>query len=280
MISLVIPTVNRTVELERLLASLDRQTYKEFEIVVVDQNSDARVSAILEQYRNLKIRHLHAERGASRARNIGLLASSGSVCATPDDDCWYPPELLTLVGSWFTDHSDFDVLLTSVRDECGNIQGPGRRSRVGCACDKYNIWYNGIEFNAFWRRSVIDDVGAFDEFIGPGSETRLQAGEGTDLFLRALGSGHRIWYEPSMSVFHPSPGSIQERILKQTYPYALGTGYVLRKHHYSAYRLTKDFVAYSFAGALVSMCRGDMHTTRVRLLRTLGMLVGYASPGL
>jgi glycosyltransferase involved in cell wall biosynthesis len=278
MISLVIPTVNRTVELGRLLASLDRQTCKEFEIVVVDQNLDGRVSAVLGQHRDLKIRHLHSARGASRARNIGLLAASGSVCATPDDDCWYPPGLLASVGSWFSDHPDFDVLLASVRDECGNIQGPGRRSSVGCTCDKYNIWYNGIEYNAFWRRSVVDDVGAFDESIGVGSETIFQSGEATDFFLRALGSGHRIWYEPSISVFHPSPRSIQQRIFKQTYPYALGAGYVLRRHDYSPYRLIKDFIAYSFAGALVSMCRADTHTTRVRLVRTLGMLVGYVSP--
>jgi glycosyltransferase involved in cell wall biosynthesis len=276
-ISLVVGTVNRTVELDHLLTSLEQQTYKDFEVLIVDQNSDGRLSAILEKHRNLQIRHLHSERGLSRARNVGLAAATGSICAVPDDDCWYPPEHLHLVSSWFSENPDFDVLLASVSDECGNTQGPRRRSRFGCACNKYNIWYNGISYNAFWRRSVVDDVKAFDELIGPGCETAFQSGEETDFFLRALSFGHRIWYEPGLCVFHPSPRSIQQRILEQTYPYALGTGYVLRKHGYSTYRLFKDFLAYSFGGAVVSMCRADISVARVRLLRGLGQVVGYVS---
>jgi glycosyltransferase involved in cell wall biosynthesis len=266
MISLIVSTLNRTVELDRLLTSLDQQTYKDFEVLIVDQNSDSRLSAILESHR-----------GLSRGRNVGLPVARGSVCAVPDDDCWYPPELLHSVNSWFSGNLNFDVLLASVHDESGNLQGPRKRSRVGCECDKRNIWYNGISYNVFWRRSVVDDVGAFDESLGPGSETKFQAGEETDFLLRAMGSGHRIWCEPSISVFHPSPQSIQQRILEQTYPYALGVGHVLRRHHYSAYSVVKDFLAYSFGGALVSMLKADPGTAHVRLLRGLGQLVGYAS---
>jgi glycosyltransferase involved in cell wall biosynthesis len=267
--------VNRTAELDRLLTSLEQQTYKDFEVFIVDQNSDDRASEVLEQHRGLQITHLRCARGLSRARNFGFSAAAGSLCAVPDDDCWYPPDLLASVSSWFSGNPDFDVLLTSVRDECGNLQRPRRRSRAACECDKQRIWHNAASYNAFWRRSVGDVT--FDERIGVGADTKFQSGEDIDYFLRGLDSGHRVWYEPSISVFHPSPQSIQRRIFKQTYPYALGTGYVLRKHHYSAYRLTKDFVAYSFAGALVSMCRADMRTARIRLLRTLGVLMGYVS---
>ncbi len=124
----------------------------------------------------------------------------------------------------------------------------------------------------------MDDVGPFDEFIGAGSQTIFQSGEETDYFLRALSFGHRIWYEPNISVFHPSLFSIGP-LLRQTYPYALGTGYVLRKHHYSPLTLAKDFLAYSSGGALVSMCKADTRTTRIRVLRVLGMLMGYVSAG-
>ena len=276
MISLVVGTLNRTVELDRLLASLDQQTHKDFEVVIVDQNSDDRVSEVLEEHRGLQIRHLHCGRGLSRARNVGLRAASGSICAIPDDDCWYPPELLESVNSWFEDNPDFDVFLTSVRDESGSLQGPRRRSRIGCECDRQSVWHHGISINAFWRHSVTDDVGAFDELIGAGCETIFQSGEETDYFIRALDRGHRAWYEPNISVFHPSLCS-KETLLRQTYPYALGTGYVLRKHHYSACRLAKDFLAYSAAGAVISMCKADGRTARIRLLRVLGMLVGYMS---
>lgn len=279
MISLVVATLNRAAELERLLASLEQQTYKDFEVLIVDQNSDDRVGAVLARHRDLTIRHLYSERGASRARNIGLRAASGSICAIPDDDSWYPSELLESISSWFDGHADFDVLVTCVRDEFGKLQGPRRRSRVGCACDKQNIWYNAMAISGFWRHTVIEDVGTFDELLGPGSGTRFQAGEEADFYVRALACGHRIWYEPSMSVFHPSFETIKERILEQTYGYASATGYVLRKHNYSIYRILKDFIGYSFAGLLVSLCRADVHTTRVRLRRVLGMVAGYVSAG-
>ncbi len=278
MISLVVGTLNRTVELERLLTSLDQQTHKDFEVVIVDQNSDDRVSEVVEEHRELQIRHLRCGRGLSRARNVGLRAASGSICAIPDDDCWYPPELLESVNSWFEDNANFDVFLTSVRDESGNLQGPRRRSGIGCECDKQSVWHHGISINNFWRNSVTDDVGAFDELIGAGSETIFQSGEETDFLIRALDSGHRIWYEPRVSVFHPSLRSIAP-MLRQAYPYALGTGYVLRKHGCSTYRLAKDFLAYSFGGSLVSLCKADLSVARVRLLRGLGQLVGFVSAG-
>jgi glycosyltransferase involved in cell wall biosynthesis len=278
-ISLVVGTLNRTVELDRLLTSLREQTHKDFEVVIVDQNSDDRVLEVLEQYPGLQIKHLRCGRGLSRARNVGLAVATGSICAVPDDDCWYPPDLLHSVNSWLSANPNFDILLTSVRNEHGDLQGPLKRSSVGCVCDKYNIWHNGISYSAFWRRTVVDDVQAFDERIGVGADTKFQSGEELDYFLRALRHGHQIWFEPSISVFHPSAPSIHQRILKQTYPYALGTGYVLRKYGYSPYIVARDFVAYSFAGALLSLCKADIGTTRIRLLRVLGMLVGYVSAG-
>ena len=47
-----------------------------------------------------------------------------------------------------------------------------------------------------WVRSM--------NFSDPVPKRDFRQVEGTDFFLRALDSGHRIWYEPSISVFHPS----------------------------------------------------------------------------
>lgn len=274
MISLVVGTVNRTAELDRLLSSLDQQTYKGFEVLVVDQNLDDRVSIVLRKHKGLQISHLRSPRGLSKARNVGLAAASGTICAVPDDDCWYPPGLLESVNSWFMEHCEFGVLVTSRRDECGELQGPPRRSRHACECGRQNIWYDLTSWNAFWRRSVADDIGGFDERIGVGAETKFQAAEEMDYFLHAIDFGHRIWFEPSMSVIHPS---IRERVFSQTYPYALGTGYVLRKHKYSIYLIAKDFVARSLFGSVVSLFSADIPTTQMRLLRALGVVKGYLS---
>ena len=49
--SLILATVDRTGEVERLLDSLDSQTHREFELIVVDQNKDERLVPLLRAYR-------------------------------------------------------------------------------------------------------------------------------------------------------------------------------------------------------------------------------------
>src|SRR5262249_36113154 len=109
------------------------------------------------------------------------------------------------------------------------------------------------------------------------SNTRFQSGEEVDYFLRALEEGHRIWFDPEVFVHHPSPQKIQQRIIGQTYSYALGTGFVLGKHGCSVYRLTREFVGYAFCGALLSLCKADIITTRTRAQRIKGLVEGYVS---
>src|SRR5271166_4064415 len=105
MISLVVVTLNRVSELERLFASLDKQSYKDFEVILVDQNPD------------LDIRHLRSGRGLSRGRNVGLPFAKGDIICFPDDDCWYPEDLLETVKEWFDSHPEFGALLALMRDE-------------------------------------------------------------------------------------------------------------------------------------------------------------------
>src|SRR5207249_3171407 len=68
--SLIICTVDRTEQLSVLLASLDAQTFKDFELLVVDQNADDRVEPMIAAYEGrMTVRRLWSPRGASRARN-------------------------------------------------------------------------------------------------------------------------------------------------------------------------------------------------------------------
>src|SRR5271166_5434820 len=119
MISLIVATMDRVTELERLLTSLDCQSYKEFEVIVVDQNPDDRLLLVLRSHEALTIRHLRCSPGASRARNVGLRIAGGDIIAFPDDDCWYPEGLLASVVAWFQSHQEFSGLLATLRGPDG-----------------------------------------------------------------------------------------------------------------------------------------------------------------
>ncbi len=273
MLSLIVATVNRVTEVERLLTSLDAQTFKEFEVIFVDQNPDDRLLPILRRHEGLKIRHLRCEKGVSRARNVGLRRAQGDIICFPDDDCWYPEQLLATVTQWFEEHPEFDVLFTGARNQDNELMtpkwapGPGR-------CTKKNIWHCAAgAFTGFLRRRVVDTVGFFDEEIGPGTPSKYQSGEDIDYFIRPLECGFTIWYEPGLTVHHPEMQAV-DRLRKRVYGYALGVGYVLRVHGYSPWYFSK-ILGRSLGGAVLNFFRGDIKRGRIYLERAAGQFEGY-----
>lgn len=272
MVSLIVGTINRTDQLERLLASLDEQSYKEFEVLVVDQNSDDRLVPVLQQYWQLNLRHLHSPRGLSRARNVGLSYAKGDIIAIPDDDCWYPCDLLDSITQWLDAHPEFVGLSVVKRAADGTPVGPKWPAKPG-VITKQNVWNCAISSSIFLRRKVTDTVGYFREDIGVGASTPYQSGEESDYVLRALALGFKMRFEPSYTVHHPNLHGI-ERLHRTVYSYALGSGYVLRIHQYSWFEVA-HFVFRSLGGAVLSLIKLDPANARIYLLRAAGQLRGY-----
>ena len=73
-ISLILATLGRDWEVGVFLKSLNAQTYKDFELVVIDQNKDGKIDAILQAYQDsLTIKHVKVNfTGNARARDYGI----------------------------------------------------------------------------------------------------------------------------------------------------------------------------------------------------------------
>ncbi len=274
MISLIVATIGRVSELERFLTSLENQSHRDFEVIVVDQNPDDRLLPVFNRHAHMAIQHLRSKRGLSRARNAGLRAAKGDIIAIPDDDCWYPDQLLASVAAWFEAHPDFALLSTALRNAGNQTSGPNSPA-TSRPCTKNNVWRCAISTTLFMRPPVCAAVGEFNENIGVGAASDYQSGEETDYVLRALDHGFHMWYESSLTVYHPPLQSIV-RLQKTTYPSALGAGFVLRIHHYPLHQVGMHLIR-SLGGAAASLCRGDVARARTYLLRGAGQLVGYIS---
>jgi glycosyltransferase involved in cell wall biosynthesis len=275
MISLIVATLNRVTELERLLQSLEDQTYRDFEVLVVDQNPDERLVPVLALHAGLAIRHLRSERGLSRARNVGLRAARGEILAIPDDDCWYPEGLLGTVAEWFESHAEFGLLFTALRTAENTLSGP-RTPAMARRCVKSDVsTCLAASAALFMRRSVMIAVGGFNEYLGIGAASKYQAAEERDYVLRAHQKGFEFWYEPAFTVHHPPFGSI-ERLKKTTYTYALSEGCMQRMYSYPLHKVGSDLIR-SFGGAAVRLCQGDLFNASVYMLRGTGQLIGYIS---
>jgi glycosyltransferase involved in cell wall biosynthesis len=226
--SLVIATVGRVVELERLLRSLRGQTHRDFEAIVVDQNSDDRLVPTIAAA-GFPVRHVVSERGLSRARNVGIRHVSGDAIAFPDDDCWYGPDTLARVAGFFERRPEVSLLAGMARDADGH-PSQLRWPVEAVDLDRFNVWRRAISFTVFVKSEVVRSVGRFDELVGVGAGTPWGSGEETDYLLRALDAGFRGHYDPSVVVFHPPALKNSIGAEDKAYRYGCGYGRLLRKH--------------------------------------------------
>jgi len=93
-VSVIIPAFNSADTIATTIESVFSQSYREFEVVVVDDGSTDTTPAILERFGNRIIVIRQANRGFCAARNAGIARSAGEIIALLDaDDVWMPAKL-------------------------------------------------------------------------------------------------------------------------------------------------------------------------------------------
>ncbi len=95
LVSVIIPTFNRAGMVREAVATALSQTYKNLEVVVVDDGSSDATGAALAPYASrIRVRRREARGGVSAARNLGVAAARGEWLALLDsDDLWRPEKL-------------------------------------------------------------------------------------------------------------------------------------------------------------------------------------------
>jgi glycosyltransferase involved in cell wall biosynthesis len=200
-VSLIVATVERTVELDRLFASLAAQTFTDFEVIVVDQNTDDRLQPYLERARGrgLFVRHLRNHpANLSAARNVGIAAANGDWIGFPDDDCWYDDELLAHLAPRFRCSDPLSGAAVQWVEE-----GVPKELAPSLTWERSKMFRDMpvASFQLFFHRGLFDRIGTFDCRLGVG--LFFGAGEETDLVLRALRAGALLTFETEAQVHHP-----------------------------------------------------------------------------
>ena len=271
---LVVATVDRIAELERLLASVQAQTHRAVRVLLVDQNEDDRLEPVLQEQRSFNLVRLHAQRGLSRARNAALEDISADLVAFPDDDCVFASDLLERVALRFAGDRALDGLTGRAVDETGRssqswAQDPAPLTRE-------NLWNRAISFTIFLRAPLVARVGRFDEQLGLGATAPWASGEEIDYLVRALDAGARIEYDPALVVTHPDTRVSPTTLTSLGNRDGASVGYILRKHRYPKRTVGKMLIR-PIGGALVALARRDRTEARFHLSTLRGRLLGYRS---
>jgi GT2 family glycosyltransferase len=279
---LVVTTLGRMPELERLLCSIADQTVSDVHVVVVDQSAGNQVGALSARYaEHVRLTHVRSASGASRGRNAGARLvrpepGADRLVAFPDDDCWYPQTLLTDVGRVLDAHPEWDGC-TGRSIAADGSPSTARWDHSGGRVTRENVWSRGVAFTIFARERLVAKVGAFDETLGPGAGTEYGAGEETDYLLRALDHGLVVGYDPALVVYHPDKlGTLDAEAYAKSRRYGAGIGRVLRKNGYGP-----AFIAYICArplgGAALALARGRPARARYHWESAVGRVLGALS---
>jgi glycosyltransferase involved in cell wall biosynthesis len=272
-IDLIVATVGRTGLLGALIASVRDQDVSA-RLIVVDQSGDDCIAGLLRSEAELlPIIHARVGGGVSRARTEGLRHATAALVAWPDDDCTYPPGLLSRVVSEFAADARLDVLVGRIVDTSG-APGVLTSATTPRVLDSRSVWWYPGAPTFFARLAAARAVGDWNPALGPGGGSRWDAGEDSEWLIRAVRSGLRTRFEPEVQVVHrdPFPRGSREawkrarRYGRCTVAVALAQGYGWR------------FVAWlwlrAVGGAVVSRAVGRPERARIHAEALIGRTQG------
>lgn len=278
--SLILATVGRSIEVDAFLRSLDAQTHRDIQLIIVDQNTDDRIKRLLAHHaKDFEVLHVRSAPGLSHARNVGLALVTGEVVAFPDDDCWYAPTLLQQVHDELERDDAIDGVTGRSVDESLQESG-GSFSKVEGIVDLFGVWSRAISYTIFLRRGVCDAVtGGFDETLGVGANTRFGSGEETDYLIRAIKAGKKLRYLPRLTVFHPNKTAhLDAQMIGKAMKYGSGMGRVLAKHGYPLHYRVK-VLARPVLGCVLAALQLRPGLSRFRWATAVGRFRGMVSHG-
>lgn len=260
-VSLILATIGRYEEVKIFLDSLLTQTYKNFEVVIVDQNEDASLDKLVKEYgKILDIHHIKSDiKGISINRNKGLFVAKGHIVAFPDDDCEYEKNTIERAVNYLYDKPQNIYSCKTL--EKGKNYGTGVMSENDKAISIANVTTT-IKSITFFVNFGTDDVLLFDTLLGVGA--KFGSGEETDYVLELLHKGYSGQYFSKHVIYHPAKKGNYED-LDRAYKYALGFGALCKKEirkrgEYGYYLIFLNKIFRNILGMLVTKNRKYHYT--------------------
>ena len=202
LVSVIIPTYNSEKTLEKCLASIRNQTYKNVEIIVVDKGSADRTAEIAKKYTD-NVLVVNAEE-RSEQLNFGIKRARGKYVYRVDSDFILEPKVIEEAVNKCERESYDAICIHNTSDPTISFWAKVRKLERDC--------YEDDELNVaarFIRKDALESVGGFNE--------ELIAGEDYDLHNRLLRVGYKTGRIASKEIHIGEPKSLWEIIKKHYY---------------------------------------------------------------
>ncbi len=215
-VDVIIPTFNGWAYLNDCLASLQRQTYRDFQVIVVDDaSSDGTVERLRDRWPDVRVLALHHNVGLAVAIDLALGLSTSELVALLNNDTEAEPGWLNALVNALDRRPDAAAATSKLRlfDRRDHIHSAGdtysRRGRPG----NRGVWqrdtgqfdteeevFGACAGAALYRRSALDEVAAIDGDVL--DRDFFMYCEDVDLSWRLRLLGWSVVYVPDAVVYH------------------------------------------------------------------------------
>ncbi|MCL2417341.1 MAG: glycosyltransferase [Bacteroidales bacterium] len=255
--SIIIPVYNRPDEIEELLESLELQTIKPFEVVIVEDGSTLPCNETVDNYNGRLniIYHVKPNTGRSDSRNVGMQLATKDYFVFTDSDCVFPADYFERLDKELQEnysdcfggpdaaHESFSDVQKAINYAMtsffttGGIRGGKQQMEK----------FKPRTFNMGFSRAVFEKVGGFKDMFG----------EDIDLSIRITDAGFRTMLFHDVYVYHKRRVSFR-KFFKQIFNF--GTARInLALLHKGSLKIVHTFPALFLLGAIVIVFMAIFH---------------------
>ncbi|RKD96987.1 glycosyltransferase [Marinifilum flexuosum] len=255
--SIIVPVYNRPDEMKELLDSLVVQTYKEFELVVVEDGSSIKSEELCKSYSDqINISYYYKEnQGPSIGRNYGLAKAKGNYFLFFDSDCILPAHYMETIHKELTenfvdcyggpdgamdDFSDFQKAVSYAMTSfftTGGIRGGKKQVHK----------FHPRSFNLGFSKAVYENTGGFPV-------TTMHPGEDMVFAIEVIKRGFETRLVSDVYVFHKRRISFK-KFYKQVFGFGK-TRYIISKHYPETFKIFFLFPSLFVLGTIGSLLLG------------------------
>ena len=201
LISVIVPVYKVEKYLDQCVSSIVNQTYRNLEIILVDDGSPDNCPAICDEWaqRDSRVRVIHTpNNGTGAARNAGLDAANGALIGFVDSDDYLYPNMYKRLYELMTENdADLSVCeYTRVDEEGRKISDNSNKLPAGLTTGEYMLkfavmpvknysWHCVIPWNKLYKAEIFSSI-RFPEIRKP------SGGEDTAIVHRVFGACPRI----------------------------------------------------------------------------------------
>ncbi len=221
-ISVLISTYNEERNIEACLKSLKNQTYKNFEIVIVDAHSKDNTVKIAKKYTDKII--LVEKTLIALQKNKGVNACKGDYVVLSDADCTHPKDWIEKIVKFLGKHPDISVY--------GGVD-VGKKTdplfeRAVFAFDKNDETITD-SIKAAWRLRGCNIIYKRKDFLSVGGyDAELSGSEEPELHTRMAKKGFKLYFDKNLVVYHRRRPDLFA-LFKQMFRNGISSGKIFKK---------------------------------------------------